>query len=221
MVHALTIGLWVNTWLASLTWSISRPFLSKRTAHKGPLKFTSLIQQYYQAAESPTFLEIPVSTTSLSPALSVWFTMALYIGPIWLCKNIHISPKVPIEMIFLKAGDVVMFRYRNEPVDGLRDYKVLMVNPTKKWEPLTVECDCEGECYCFDMLQTNYTIFKVGNVLQSATTWGKLDTYFLIESNMKETSTIKIRLLKKHKKIWRKRTRISQRPPHSCKQKVC
>ena len=117
-----------------------------------------------------------------------------------LSKKFHISSKVPIELRVLKAGDVVMFHYRNEPVDGFRDYKVLQVNPTKKWEPLTVECDCEGGCDCFAMLQTDYTICNVGNVLQSATIWGKLDTYFLIESNMKETSTKKRRVLKNYKK---------------------
>ena len=102
-------------------------------------------------------------------------------------KKFHITPKVPIELRVLEAGDVVMFRYINGPVDGLMEYKVLQVNPTKKWKPLNVECDCEGECDCFAMLQTDYTTFKVGNVLQFATTLGKLETYFLIERNMKET----------------------------------
>ena len=103
-------------------------------------------------------------------------------------------------MRVLKAGSVVMFRYVNEPVDGFRDYTVLQVNPTKKWEPLTIECDCEGVCDCFAMLQTGYTICKVGNVLQYATTWWNLGTYFLIERNTKETSTIKRQVLKNHKK---------------------
>ena len=93
-----------------------------------------------------------------------------------------------------------MFRYGNDPVDRLRDYKFLQVKPTKKWEPLTVKCDYEGGCDCFSMLQTDYTICKVGTLLQSTTIWGKLDTYFLIESNMKYTSTIKRRVLKNHKK---------------------
>ena len=93
-----------------------------------------------------------------------------------------------------------MFCYRNEPVDGLRGYKVLRVNPTNKWEPLTVKCDYERERDCFAMFQTDYTICKVGTLLQSTTIWGKLDTYFLIESNMEYTSTIKRRVLKNHKK---------------------
>ena len=74
------------------------------------------------------------------------------------------------------------------------------VNPNKKWEPITVECGCEGECDCFAMLQTDYTICKVGNVLQYTTTWRNMDTYFLIERNMKETSAIKIQVLKCKKK---------------------
>ena len=48
-----------------------------------------------------------------------------------------------------------MFSYGNETVDGFRGYKVLQVNPTKKWEPLTVGYDCEGGCDCFAMLQTD------------------------------------------------------------------
>ena len=87
MVHALTIGLWGNPWLASSPLSISRPLSSKHTAHQGPLKFTFSIHQSYQAAESPKFLELLVSTTSLFPDLSVWFMMALHTGPICLCKK--------------------------------------------------------------------------------------------------------------------------------------
>ena len=65
---------------------------------------------------------------------------------------------MPIKLRVLKDGDVVMFRYVNEPVDPLREYKVFQGNPNNKWEPLTVECDYEGECDCIAMLQTDYTI---------------------------------------------------------------
>ena len=82
MVHALTNVLWGNLWLVSLPWSIAKPLSSKQTSHQGPLKFTSLTQQSYQAAESPTLLELTISTTSLFLALSVWCMMALHIGPI-------------------------------------------------------------------------------------------------------------------------------------------